>query len=123
MSLSLKQEPRKSKNSTYQSLNNNSYINNSKNDKLSFSTAFRNNTQKIRLIQQGNGNSTQKRTKNHTINHHEHGNIQNIKSSKIKQEPKEDNFREFENLSNIQKDDKEEDEENPKRVLNNVESY
>ena len=123
MSLSLKQEPRKSKNSTYQSLNNNSYINNSKNDKLSFSTAFRNNTQKNRLIQQGNGNSTQKRTKNHTLNHHEHGNIQNIKSSKIKQEPKEDNFREFENLSNIQKDDKEEDEENPKRVLNNVESY
>ena len=122
MSSYLKQESKKSKNSTYQS--SNSIMNaNNKNNKLSFTNAFKNNTHKTKQVQVGN--SGKKRPKNHTITHNENSNIQNMKSTKISQDSNEENAKEHQNNIKTQKEDEEEEKEEiqNKIILNNAESY
>ena len=124
MSSYLKQEPKKTKNYTYQSTN--SLLNNKNNNKLSFSNAFKNNTQKNKQIQRGN--SGKKKSKNHTISHNENNNIQNMKSTKKNPNSNEEHFKEYQNNLKTQKEDEEEEKEEKedyqsKRVLNNAESY
>ena len=146
MSSFLKYEPKKTKNSTnysstniYNNSNNNNnpiMINNSaKINKLSFSNALKQNTQKkFQTQKKEKKNNSTNININESINNDNNTDVNNIsmKSTKINIESKEDRHKEYENQKEKEEDTKnknqeqkenEEELEKNKKVLINVESY
>ena len=115
-------EPKKQKNSTYQNSSNNANLNiSSKNSKLSFTTAFNNNTKKNKLAQVTNKKRT---SKNQYINHQEDKNIINKKNQsqtyQRNNSNKEDVKENYDHENYLKEDEEEID---LKKNLNKVESY
>ena len=122
-------EPKKPIYNTYHNISDNYNSNNlSKNSKLSFSAAFKNNTQKKNQI---NGNSAKKRhSKKHTMSHNieKENNIPNKITNNKKIDFNQENKNSINNINANEEDEKEskiskEDDEDTKKVLKNVDSY
>ena len=116
-------EIKKPKNTTYQHSTHNSNLNfSAKNNKLSFSNAFTNNTKRNKQVQ---GNSMKKRiSKNQMINHHEDKISQNSKIlDNQKSISNKEEIKENHDCNEKVDDVKGEEEHEIKNKLNKVESY